>query len=427
MKATDLKQALRYFDPRRPLSQEFELREWYVARAGSPRGRLRTLLETETEPQKVLFVGHRGSGKTTEINMLADELRHSFHTVPIDLLGITGRTTPEYEDLMLAVSTQVTKFCVRERLVRRPLAEPVGELWQELLDWWRQVVAGLGIRTAPEEASVGVKLETVLGEVELGVKQSSQTREGVKFQINQQMPELIRHLDWVIGQAEEKERRLLIVVEGLDKVDLESAENIFRNHAPTITAPRAAMIYTFPLALRHSDHFSTVRMSFHADPFLPNLCTRHADGSDDLDGLDALRRLVMARTETALIDEDALELILRANGGIPVWLVVLMRSASLYALERGSERITMADAKNAIRDLRRDTLAPLKRDDYRVLRERHLDRRLTNDPDEQRLLYNGSLIEYSNDVQWCDAHPVLWALLEKERDDGDEDDRGQAG
>ncbi|MFZ1267595.1 MAG: hypothetical protein WAU95_14115, partial [Anaerolineae bacterium] len=61
------------------------------------------------------------------------------------------------------------------------------------------------------------------------------------------------------------------------------------------------------------------------------------------------------------------------------------------------------------------------RRDLTVLRARHGDRRLTNDTDEQRLIYNGSLIEYDNDVQWCDAHPALWSLLEQADDDNPDD------
>jgi hypothetical protein len=41
---------------------------------------------------------------------------------------------------------------------------------------------------------------------------------------------------------------------------------------------------------------------------------------------------------------------------------------------------------------------------------------LTNEPDKQRLLHNGTLIEYHNDEPWCDAQPVLWYLLEQNDD-----------
>ena len=213
-------------------------------------------------------------------------------------------------------------------------------------------------------------------------------------------------------------KRLLLIVEGTDKVDLEPAMSIFRDHAPTITSPKATMIYTFPIDLRHTDHWNTIRLNFPSMYFLPNILTRNADGSDNEQGLNTLRRLVWARAEARLVEPEALELVIRANGGIPSRLVFLMRASALYALERDEQAgvITVDDARNAIQELRREIEVTLTRNDLKVLRERHRDRKLTNDTDEQRLLYNGSLVEYSDGDVWCDAHPALWPLLELEDD-----------
>ncbi len=418
MKAINLEQVLRFFDPTKALTGQ-ALNDWFVSRKRSPRQRLKISLTHQfNEPQKVLLVGHRGSGKSTELNKLAEEIKDRFHVVGFNVLDITGRTNLAYENLMLAISTQVTRDCIEHNMLNRPVAEPVRNGLQELGDWWRRVVAGLDFQPPPEgEASI--QLSTLLGQVELGAKQSSLTREALREQVNRQMPELIRRLNWVIEQAEAvSQRRPLIIVEGLDKVDLEAATSIFRDHAPTITAPNAAMIYTFPIALRHSDHWNTIRLSFPNGSFLPNVTTRNADGTDNEYGLKTMRRLVLARAEERLIEREALDLIVRANGGIASRLVFLVRTAALYALERDerADRITVTDASNAIKELRREIMVTLTRNDLQVLRKRHRDRQLTNDEDEQRLLYNGSLIDYSNGEPWCDAHPVLWALLEHEDD-----------
>jgi len=414
MKAANLEQALRFFDPKKPLSGQ-DLRFWYIPRDYLPRQRMKILLELSHEPLKILFVGHRGSGKTTELNKLSEELADRFYAIGFNVLDITGRTTPEYEDLMLAISTQVTLDCIRRGVVSRPLAEPVQRRWEKLRDWWRQIVAGASFEPFPAEASFSVQLQTLLGQVELGAKQSSLTRETLKFQINQKMPELIEHLNWVIEQAESGGKPLLLIVEGLDKVDLKSALDIFRDHAPTITAPRAHMIYTFPVALRHNDDYNTVRLSFPDEHILRNRTVHHRDEKPDQTSREFLEQLVRARLDEGLITAEALNLLVEANGGLPVWLVVLMRSATLFALERtgAAGPITVDDAHHAISELRRELMAPLSRRDLVVLRERHHDRQLSNGTEEQRLLGNGSLIEYTNDVQWCDAHPVLWNVLEQ--------------
>lgn len=419
MKATNLKQVLSVFDPRRPLIGQ-DLHMWFTPRQGSPRRRLEIDLRESRQPAKILFVGHRGSGKTTELNKLTEEIRDAFQVIGFSVLDLTGRTTPEYEDLMLVISTQVTTECIKAHLISRPLSEPVRKKWEDLRNWWLQVIAGLDFRAPDREGEISLQLSTILGQVEVGARQSSVTHEHIKFQINQQMPELIDRLNWVIDQAEAaSNKRMLIVVEGLDKVDLKSAADIFRDHAPTITAPKASMIYSFPLTLRHSEHYQTIRLSFPQVHFLPNIATHHADHSPDPEGDKTLRRLVQVRIDNNLITPEALDVVVNSNGGIPVWLVFLMRSSALYAMERSEEapQITLADARNAVKELRREMLAPLSQNDLQFLRARHQDRHLTNDADAQRLLYLGSLIEYFNDLQWCDAHPALWSLLEQMDDD----------
>lgn len=415
MKAVNLAQVLSYFNPKIPLSGQ-HLFFWFVHRESSPRKRLAITLKTYRDPQKILLVGHRGSGKTSELNKLAEEIRDQFETIGFNALDITGRSTLHYEDLMLVLSTQVTRYCIDHNLIGRPLSEPLREGWQALADWWRQIVAGMDIAQRAGEISTFASLNTLLGEIEIGATQSAITRDQLNLLINRQMPELIRRLNWVIDEAQHhlNPRRLLLIVEGLDKIDLEAARNIFRDHTPTITAPKASMIYTFPLALRYSDDYQTVLRHFHRDHFLHNLSIRYADGHDDAEGKATLRQIVLRRVEERLIDADALEQLVLTSGGIPLEMVKLISSAAIYALERSeaADRITLADAQNAIKDLRREMAANLSLAEWQRLKQRHADRKLSNEPDMQQLLYKGALIEYSNDVQWCDVHPALWGVMD---------------
>ncbi len=421
MKAQNLEQVVRFFDPKEALRGQ-HLRSWFVERAGTPRRRLKIALETQREPRKILFVGHRGTGKSTELNQLAEEIQESFHTIGFDALTVTGRSTMRYEDLMLALSTQITRHCIDQGLIGRPASDPLRDGWQSLADWWREKVAGFSLG-ASREVKTLASLSTLLGEIEVGVSQSAFTREQLNAFADREMPELVRRLNWVIGEAEKhlNPRRLLLVVEGLDKVDLEAARHIFRDHAPTITALHAAMIYTFPLALRYSPDYQTVRSAFSDDKFLSNLSLRHVSGVEDTQGHHALRRIVLSRIEPNLVAEDALGQLVMASGGIAVQLVKLVNSAAIYALERNAQAqsIELEDVRSAVKDLRRELAANLTLAEWRLLKTRHNDRMLSNEPEIQQLLYKGALIEYSNDVQWCDVHPALWGLLDFYVEDGD--------
>jgi energy-coupling factor transporter ATP-binding protein EcfA2 len=411
--ATVLDQILDHFDPREPLSGSASLNNWYVDRSGSPRRQLQILLEragAKDKDEKILFVGHRGAGKSTELNKLAAGLDDHYLVVPVDVFGLTGQTSPRYEDLMLVLGTRIAKACLRPALL-----EKVSDLLEPIQDWWTRVFANTVFKSGTTDKEIAFSLASFLGEGEVSFKQSSQTRDSVLAQLNQQMPELLRHTNAVLERAKKAGKAVLVIVEGLDKIDLEAARSIFLGRAPTITALHTHMIFTFPLALRHSDDFNAIRGSFTNTEFLTNLATHHADGTRDEVGYRCLESLVLQRVDKELIAPAALDAMIEMSGGLPAHLVELVRRAGLQALEWKAPAIELASAEKAIRDLRRDLSAPLKRADYKVLEDRHQDHQLTNDEAEQRLLFNAALVEYANGRVWCDAHPALWQHLEERK------------
>ena len=67
MKARDLDTAYINFDPAQPLPSDSE---FYVKRKYNPLEQIkRDLLRSNIYQPKFLFSGHRGSGKSTELNM----------------------------------------------------------------------------------------------------------------------------------------------------------------------------------------------------------------------------------------------------------------------------------------------------------------------------------------------------------------------
>ncbi len=317
---------------------------------------------------------------------------------------------------MLAISTQVTRKCVEASLVNQPVLEPVRQKWNDILEWWHRAVAGQRFTPHPE-VELGTKLNLLLIELEAGIRQSSETRQAIKDQVSLQMPELIRHLDWIIQQAEASlQKQLLLIVEGLDKVDLASATTMFLHQAATLVAPTVTIIYTFPVALRYSADFNNIRANFDRIEALPNITTHSQGGQSDQQGLNVLRTLVLNRMEERLVQSEALRLLIAASGGIPTSLVFLIQNAALYALTRDehADTILRQDAQDAIIKLREQLIPALTASDWRVLQERHCDYRLTSDADNQILLNKGALMEYPGDTgqPWCDAHPALWDLLQ---------------
>lgn len=109
MKATDLRGALNILDPERPLRTDEELKDWFVARPDSPIDELRILLEDTNEPQTVLFTGHRGSGKTSELAKLGQQLGDEFFIVHYSVKSILNLFDLSYVDVVLSLGLQLIR------------------------------------------------------------------------------------------------------------------------------------------------------------------------------------------------------------------------------------------------------------------------------------------------------------------------------
>lgn len=79
-KATTLAEVIRYFNPMQPLRGD-ELKSWYIDRPGNPADKMEKYLQglaLNDMPVKILFTGHRGNGKSTELNKLSEKIKNQF-------------------------------------------------------------------------------------------------------------------------------------------------------------------------------------------------------------------------------------------------------------------------------------------------------------------------------------------------------------
>ncbi len=283
---------------------------------------------------------------------------------------------------------------------------------------------GLDIAATQSDGEIQAKLSLLIGEITVKMQHSPDDRKQLRAHVHEQMTQLITDMDWIVQEAEAvASKRLLIIIEDLDKVDLQAATRIFHGHAASLNRPTATIIYTFPVALRYSAHYGIIRENFNNQVFtLHNIHSHQRNEDPDSQGIAALCDIVRKRLEEHLIDDGTLRGIAFYSGGIPASLVFLVRSAALYALSRDPQArsITREDAERAFKDLREHLLVPLNERDVEVLYQRHQDHRLTNDADDQQVLYKGALVEYrgkQSGAPWCDAHPLLWyRLRQAERD-----------
>lgn len=412
-KAKSLGDAIAAFNPREPLRGE-TLKAFYVEREHNPMERIRSyLLGLRQKPVKVLFSGHRGSGKSTEMNRLAEAIKRQFFIVPVELFELTG--TLCYQDILMAMALSLYRRAAEKDAVAQSPVAAIQEVWNNAAAYLREKLYGPMITTGGlPEGEVGFKVGVWAAELEAKYTLATSARQKMADYVDAHLDDLHAQMDNIAALIEKQLKRpVLFIVEGIDKTDIGRAKEIFQNHANALTAFRSAAIYTFPISLAYSPDFSQIQIAFSKAFTLPNIKINYMDGTPSRPDRERLRQIVLHRLEGELMAPEALDALVQASGGVVVHLVRITQSAAVYALGEGKERIELPHAQAAIAEERRDFMRLLRPEDYPVLKARRADKELSAAPSVQQLLHSLSLLEYQNDDFWCDAHPVIWELLDE--------------
>jgi MoxR-like ATPase len=118
-----LEDVLNLFDPGQPL-ENGQLDTYYVKRPHAPLEPLKRYLEARREPVKVLFSGHRGSGKSTELRRLARDLAGRFFVVTASARSLNPADL-QYVDVVFACAAALLREATAEG---KPVAVPDGLL-----------------------------------------------------------------------------------------------------------------------------------------------------------------------------------------------------------------------------------------------------------------------------------------------------------
>jgi hypothetical protein len=405
-KASDLRRALNVLDPERSLETNDELRDWFVSRPGTPLDDLTMLLENATGPQKVLFTGHRGSGKSTELAKLGQSgIADRFFVVRYSVKSVLNLFDLSHVDVLLSMGLQLIRRTTNQRI-------PVGDdVLEQFLKFGKDISRDteIGETSRPE---LGLEVNFLVGKLASKYAVEDATRNVAREKVSHRIGDLLESIDIVSRKVESRtEKRVLVIVEDLDKTDLDTAKRLFYGHATSLSAPQVSVIYTFPTALRHDNDFMQIEMNFPSPQILPNIKVSHRDGTPDEDGRQCLRDLFTNRVEQTLIADDALDRLVDLSSGIPRELVVLGRQASLEARKAENARIELDNVERAAQRKRVDYEVLLTRKQLELLAQVNRTKSIENDEDHRSLLHNLSVLEHRNNDVWYDVHPIILPLL----------------
>lgn len=411
--ATDFDRAWLNFELDLPLkpTKDGMPNPFYIDRPANPIAELTdALLAPFYRPPKFFFSGHRGCGKSTELLHLInnEEIQKKYWPINFSIRDETDIIDIDFRDVLLAIGGRLF------REYRKKGGELPDQLLKEL-DGWRgnvekKISTVLEGRVSSYE--LGASIDAFFANAGLKMKLEPATRVELRQIVETDITGLIAIINHIAAAIYSKERRIpLILIDDMDKPDLDKARAIFHDRREIMMQPNCAIVYTVSSALFYSKEFDAIR---DQALFLPNInlhppCDLTRNFSQ---GYSTLARFISLRMDLELIEMCALEQAVTYSGGVFRELARIIRTSIGRARRRKADRIEMEDVEWAATEIRNEYRRILDREDIKLLKKVRDNNHLEYSERLRPLLQLLALLEYRDEENWCDVHPVLRKMLD---------------
>jgi len=393
--------------------------------AGSCIDFLRTNIELSGEPAYQLFTGFRGSGKSTELKLLARQLRQKgYSVIYVDTESYLNLRVPaRVSDLLISMAAGVDSYL--ETACSGAGERRIGRFWERLHRF-------LGAEVKVDQIQIGIPS---VGQLQMSLKQDPGFKQALdaalekQGRISQLAQECLGFFDEALATISKhapNDAGVVLIVDSFEKLrgDLrnaedvrESAEHIFIRDAEFLRVPFNA-IYTVPPWMAFVEFGAATGFGL---PYALPMCKVHDAQSGEAyePGIQAMMGLLERRVDRTRLfaSPNPLRELIAACGGYPRDLLRMvrelivrmrMREARLPAEDQAVAELVQevmdestSQYDQAITDESLDLLV-------RVARERNIRQHTREEIHCLADLFDHHFIlSYRNGKPWYDVHPLV--------------------
>ncbi|MEW6494186.1 MAG: P-loop NTPase fold protein [Cyanobacteriota bacterium] len=392
-------------------------------------------------PTCVLFTGHIGCGKSTELLRLRTELEHEgFHVVYFESSEDLEMTDVDISDVLLAIARRVS-----QSLDKITLEEP-SRLKGLLQGAWKVLnseVTGFKLKPpempgVPKLGDIGITSENDkfslafgIGEITTRAKSDATLREKLNQYLGPQKTQLLEAINQellepaIASLKQQGKKGLVVIVDNLDRLDSRQKpfgrpqqEYLFVDQGEYLTKLNCHLVYTMPLALKFSNDYGNLTQRFEEPRVLPMVPVQLRDGSECDAGMELLRQMILARAFpnideqqrlnhiTKIFDSPkTLDRLCRVSGG---HVRDLLRLLNTWIMEEMELPLSGATLEAVIRARRNEMTMPISDDEWELLRQVRQRKKVSGDQGYQTLIRSRLVFEYRDSGEsWFDINPIL--------------------
>ncbi len=375
----------------------------------------------------MLLLGHKGCGKSTELNRMSARLRDAGYQVrtivcstDLDLFNLV------YSDLFILMGEELLRMAdecgcqIDQELLRR-----IQLFWQQTSEITVcQETAATSMEAGASVNTPGL-MEKVLKffmKVKADLKYNEETRKEYRKIISARSSDWISLLGQIADRIAQKSdgHKPIIIFEDLDKLNPEDAWKVFYHYAAVLSGMPFPLIYTFPIGLSYDPRFSALEAYFITKT-LPMIKIETITGEKYEDGIGVIRKVVEKRANCALFEQGVLERLISYTGGSFRDLFHAINASAKRAVRRRSDSISMEDASRALEELKTSLTRRIEQRDYEFLLNIYRgNKELIQDKEMLLKMLQASVVLEYNGKRWHNVHPLVAQFLKDQGLIGDE-------
>lgn len=417
-KAKKVEDLIKVFEPY-PLMENDSFEKFYVdtyaARGTNAVQRMSYGLKFSlNKDMKILFMGHRGSGKSTELFLLKKEIDDQFDVISFFIEDEVDVDNLTYIDFIFTIMSQLVKYIDGKNELSF-IEDDIDELYK----YWKDEQIIEKVYHVSGEASGGFKSKlSFLKKVSIegsGIfKTGAETKKTIRTKIEPKIGYLIQLINQIIKKINNKldNNGIIFIIEDMDKLSLDAAQEIFVKYRRPIFSIKTRMILTFPVFMAYNLQYNAIKEDVDMCQMLSIIKVKDQHKNELEEGISKLKEIVYKRSDECLFSEDALKFMIIKSGGAIRDLFQMIRDSAYEALLCNCDIIKLEFAKISYLRLKSEYERLIRNeDDVAKLVSIYNDPKpLTTDEIVMSLLLRGLVLEY-NGERWCGIHPAIEDFL----------------
>lgn len=378
--------------------------------------------DNAAQDAKVIFSGHRGCGKSTLLAKFGRQVSDRYFVVFFSISDTIEMSDVNHVNILFAIGLNMMLEAEKEQIPIPP------DTRVSLHRWFAKHTRTETETPVSAEVSVGFDLFKIFAGK---LKTESTIRDELKLEFERNITDLVAKLNEIASVIQAaSEKKVLVIIDDLDKLDLAIVTSIYRDHIKSLFLPGFSIVFTIPVSLLRDAPFLALLQS-EADDQLVEMPVaklfkkgerRKLEPAAEVEAVKTLCQVLHKRIPAEiLLPEVAEEMVLQSGGVLRELIRISNRCCRicLRKIRRNPSDMTLkidqAILAEALKDLRLDFEVTLGKADFEILQTTYLNF-MPEDPKAQPfldLLHGLDVLEYRNDEVWYDLHPIVSELLQR--------------